>query len=209
MIKAVIFDSGGVLHAQDDDVKNDVAEALGLSLHQVIRIWHSTIVLLGTGEINEPTFWKIVCKTYDLDPVAASSNLLGKGFASRFQPFDSVLAFCESLRQRGLVTAVLSNTIEPHAKVCQAAGVYAPFDHVFLSHRIRLLKPDPAAYRYALAQLALEPVETAFIDDRRDNVEAAREIGMHGLVFASIRQLRERLGVILEREGMPSPTRPR
>jgi HAD superfamily hydrolase (TIGR01509 family) len=61
------------------------------------------------------------------------------------------------------------------------------------------VKPDPAIYRTLTARYGLDPAETLFIDDRKENVEAAVAEGWHGYHFnarnpeESCNELREAL----------------
>jgi FMN phosphatase YigB (HAD superfamily) len=43
------------------------------------------------------------------------------------------------------------------------------------------------------------PSETIFVDDREENIQAARDAGIHGMVFESVAQLRKDL----EQLGFP------
>ena len=56
-----------------------------------------------------------------------------------------------------------------------------------------VMKPDAAIYRQAEQRFALEPGATVFIDDRSENVDAARALGWHGIVHASYADTRTRL----------------
>lgn len=56
------------------------------------------------------------------------------------------------------------------------------FDGVYYSHLIRLRKPNRDIYEYVMADAELVPEETLFIDDLSVNVEAAKSLGMRGLV---------------------------
>jgi putative hydrolase of the HAD superfamily len=53
-----------------------------------------------------------------------------------------------------------------------------------------LAKPAPAIYRHALAQLAVQPEEALFIDDKLANIEAARALGMQAIEYSTVEQLR-------------------
>ena len=89
--------------------------------------------------------------------------------------------------------AVLSNTIEPHAKPVRESGLFEPFDYVFLSHEIGLRKPDPAAYQHVVETMKVDPEKSVFIDDDPENVEAATQLGMHGVVAKDEKQVIEDL----------------
>jgi FMN phosphatase YigB (HAD superfamily) len=58
---------------------------------------------------------------------------------------------------------------------------------------VGLRKPDPAIYEYAISELAVRPTETVFIDDDKTYIEAARALGINGVVFISSKQLAEDL----------------
>lgn len=56
------------------------------------------------------------------------------------------------------------------------------FDGVYYSHLIRLRKPDREIYEYVLADAELVPEETVFFDDMEVNVEAAKAVGIQGIL---------------------------
>ena len=192
-IQSVIFDVGGVLHENPPGISDDLAHELGLSAKDLSSLWSNEITSLGLGEIDEAGFWEIVARKYGTRFVDASENLLGRVFASKLSASSEVLAIVEDVRSLGVRTAILSNTIEPHAKAVRSAGLYDGFDSVFLSHEIGLRKPDPKVYEHALEVLGLEPRDAVFIDDRHENVTAALHIGMYGIVFTDPYNLRRDL----------------
>ncbi|KUO05708.1 HAD-IA family hydrolase [Streptomyces sp. DSM 15324] len=49
--------------------------------------------------------------------------------------------------------------------------------------RIRAAKPDTAAFRHCVTALRAAPAYFLFVDDREENVRAARDVGMNGHVF--------------------------
>ena len=59
------------------------------------------------------------------------------------------------------------------------------------------MKPDPQIYRIALDKLEVKPDEAVFVDDMRTNVEAARKLGMQGILFQSQEQTLHELKVLL------------
>ena len=68
------------------------------------------------------------------------------------------------------------------------------FEHVFVSSRIGLVKPDPAIYNHAVAAMGAEPGEVTFVDDKEVNVDGAVQAGLRGFVFTGVDQLRRDLG---------------
>lgn len=139
--------------------------------------------MLGVGEITEAIFWELIAQKYGTRQVAVSENLLGRRFEADLEPHDTVLQLIRELREQDIELAILSNTIEPHAKVLRSRGLYDSFDKVFLSHEIHYRKPDSEAYQYVLRAMHADPQSTLFVDDDPDNVAAAEDMGMTGLVF--------------------------
>ena len=65
------------------------------------------------------------------------------------------------------------------------------FKKMFLSHEMRLLKPDPEIYRQAIAGGGHRADECLFIDDSQKNVDGALAVGMHAALLKPGASLRE------------------
>ena len=59
-----------------------------------------------------------------------------------------------------------------------------------ISSEVHLLMPDVRIYQCLMGKYGLKAEECVFIDDRKENVEAARSIKMQGIVFVDALQLR-------------------
>lgn len=189
-IETVIFDAGGVLHQSNTAVTTDLMSELGIDKQALKQIWAEQIPLLGSGKINEGEFWQLVQENHNIRQVSVNENLLGRAFAESLLPFEDVKRVVKELRLKGVQTAVLSNTIEPHARALYEAGVYDDFTGpIMLSHEIGLLKPDEAIYQHALERVGAAPGATIFVDDDRENVSVATSLGVNGIVFENPRQL--------------------
>jgi len=67
------------------------------------------------------------------------------------------------------------------------------FHGVLLSGEAKVLKPDRRIFEIFLHTFRIEPSRAVYIDDRRENVEAAMGLGMRGIVFRDSRTLRAEL----------------
>ena len=56
---------------------------------------------------------------------------------------------------------------------------YSYFDKLYVSCEIGLSKPNKEIYQYVLNDEKLNPAETIFVDDRKQNLIGAKEVGMH------------------------------
>lgn len=90
------------------------------------------------------------------------------------------------LDDRGIVLGLLSNIPEDLAVRYEATQPWLErFAVRGLSCRIGSAKPEPAAYEWCIRELGLPPEEILFVDDRAENVHAARQLGLRGHVFTS------------------------
>ncbi|QIG82015.1 HAD family hydrolase [Stakelama tenebrarum] len=78
-------------------------------------------------------------------------------------------------------------------------AVFAPFRDIVVSGEERMVKPDPAIYALALDRFGLEGPDAVFVDDSPPNVDAARDAGIHAVLFTGAEDFRaelERLGLL-------------
>ena len=188
-IEAVIFDAGGVLHESNSAVTDDLVKELGLEQETLEKIWANQIPLLGSGKIDEAEFWEQVSSEHGIRQVEVAENLLGRAFTEALKSHVPVIELIKELGTSGVKLAVLSNTIEPHAKALKDAGLYDGFDYLFLSHEVGMRKPDAAIYEHALAELGTKPEATIFVDDDPENVKAAEALGIKGVVFDDVEKV--------------------
>ena len=71
--------------------------------------------------------------------------------------------------------------------------IWSSFDGVVISCRINLVKPEVAIYRHLLKEHGLDPVDTIFIDDMPENLEAASSTGIRTIRFVNADQCRQDL----------------
>lgn len=190
MIKAVIFDVGGVLHTDENEfVKQDIIDTLSISEETYSRAYSRLVPQLGKGEISESEFWKQFLVETGSKKKLPSESLWQREYAKRFKKNLEVLKLVEKLKKSGLKLGILSNTIDPHAQVNRREGVFALFDEVVLSHEVGLRKPDPEMFKLILERLKVKPEEAVFVDDLVENVEAAKKLGIDSIIFVDQHQL--------------------
>ncbi len=90
-----------------------------------------------------------------------------------------VLALVERLRGRGVYCALASNQERIRARhMSDALGYARIFDREFYSCDLGCTKPSATFFEEVIRRAELDPARTLFIDDRLDNVEAARACGL-------------------------------
>lgn len=101
------------------------------------------------------------------------------------------------LRERGTRLLGLTNwSTETFPRGVAAVPAIGELEAVVVSGEIGLVKPDPAIYEHLIATLEVEPARTLFVDDRAENVGAARALGFRGHVFTTATALRRELAVL-------------
>ena len=80
-------------------------------------------------------------------------------------------------------------------------GIANAFDVVVISSCEGLMKPDPAIYQLTLERLGVAAEEAVFVDDFRENVAAAQQVGLHATRFRGLTPLRQWLRGL----GVPAP----
>ena len=68
-------------------------------------------------------------------------------------------------------------------------------DGAVISYEIKIVKPEPGIYEALLTKYGLQAKECVFLDDKAENIEAAKALGFHGIV---VEQAKQELKMLLE-----------
>lgn len=197
MIKAVIFDAGGVLHPSNRAVSEDLKQELGLTDDQVTEFFATYLPPLLKGEITETEIWQQAKTAFGIRDVTNQERLLTRAFESKLHKSEDVYAVVNQLKAKNLKVMLLTNVSYLFAEVLERLGHYEPFQYKILSYQVGLAKPDIAIFELALKELDVKPHEAVFIDDQEENVRAAEQLEIHGVIFKDSEQLKRELGRLL------------
>ena len=189
-IVAGIFDVGGVLcRADSKKLKKDIQDTLGLTDDQLSKVAYDIIYRIETGEISEEDYWEEFKIREKINFIP--KNLLSRNFEKEFKILPA-FEIVKKLKSK-ISLAALSNTFLSHADIIREKGIYEPFDFVILSYEVRMRKPDLGIFKFTLKRLGVDLKQTFFVDDREENVEAARKIGIKSFLFESPQSLKKEL----------------
>lgn len=186
MIKAVIFDLGGVVFK--GSVKNfqKKAEKLGFELKKGNETCFDEKLQLGQCSIRQALERVFEKKLSDEEFIE-----LARVFLSNWQIDKAVLEYAKALGKRYKV-AVLSNSDRSYEEKYDAVLKKA-FSPILYSHRERMVKPDLEFFRLALKKLGVQAEEALMVDDAKENEKPCRQLGIHFVQFKGIERLKKDL----------------
>ena len=192
-LRAVVFDFGMVLTSSPDPAAHaELVRITGLSAERLDGLYWADRHAYDEGKLTGLEFWQKLCRDAGLCLTPAAIEELNLWDARMWTTQNpAMVAWQQRLKERGLVTGILSNMGDNvHANILREFKWLAGFDVLVWSYELRLAKPDPAIYAHLLEKLGTRPEETLFLDDKPVNIEAAWALGMRGLVFSTVEQLR-------------------
>jgi putative hydrolase of the HAD superfamily len=198
MIKAVISDFGGVIVRTDDlRPRRALAEKYGKTVRELdALVFNSPAAQAATvGKQPESAIWEHVAKSLSLSP-AETAYFRYQFFAG--DSFDSELVrFLANLRTQRK-TALLSNAWSGlrHLLSTRFPMLYA-FDEAIISAEVACAKPGQDIFQLTCQRLGVEPGEAVFLDDFEENIEGARQAGLHTVHFLTSRQARADIAALL------------
>lgn len=199
MIKNIIFDVGKVLVSYEPDA---YMISLGLDEHKRKRIneamfqnelWDKSDQGLGTPEDFLREF------TGNAPELAEEIRQIHTTVGNTVEMMPYACDWIRELKERGYRLYILSNYSENMINQTREKLLFLPLmDGVVFSYTIKELKPSPRIYEYLCDTYGLIPGECVFLDDREENVEGARKMGIQGILFQSYEQGKKDLDVLLQ-----------
>lgn len=209
---AVIFDLGGVImkngsprdftRRYPDHDPAHIAELLMGPHHlDTDHPWHR----VERGEITFAECRRLTKQILDDAGIVARpsdpASTTESNNAFQFRLDDDMVAFIHDLKSAGRPIGVLTNNVREFREWWWPLLDFASiFDTVVDSHEVGMRKPNPAIYRMTLERVGATAERTVFLDDLLANVEAANNVGMHGVLVeedsgAAIRRARQLTGL--------------
>ena len=143
-------------------------------------------------------YWQRVASDLSIDGNPPAEDLIAIDVASWMSFRGEMWQLAAEARAAGIRTAVLSNGIrEVLAQLDVERPLSAHFDVVVISYAVGCAKPDALIYQITLDRLGVAPAHALFVDDRAENIEGARRLGIDTLHFTGperIDELKRRMG---------------
>ena len=198
MIKAVLFDFGGVL--AEEGFKQGlraIAKERGLDPEDFYEIAGELVYQMGyvMGSSDEKAYWDTV---REKTGVKGADKEFREEILKRFELRPDMMEVVEKIRSSGLIVAILSDQTNWLDELDQRTPFHHHFDYVFNSFHLQKTKRDPSIFVDICAVLGVRPEEGLFVDDNLENIERAASQGLRTIHFKDVGKFKKEIEGLFE-----------
>jgi putative hydrolase of the HAD superfamily len=180
MIDTIIFDFGDIFINLDKQATINGLQRLGLTS------WNEDLdelnISFEKGEISRDNFLLGIQKhipNATIEEILVAWNAVLLDFPLHRLEFLQLLSQKYRLFLLSNTDAIHINHFEQREGTSFYSDFYQCFEKVYFSYEMGMRKPDSKIYKTLLRQHELSPKRTLFVDDKKDNTEAAAALGIH------------------------------
>ena len=179
MISTIIFDFGDIFIDLDKEKCFDEFRKLGLTeLHEDLKKQNS---LFEIGKITELEFiqgYQKYIPQASIEQIRAAWNSLIGDFPLHRLEFLQLLSKKYQLFLLSNTDSIHISHFEHKVGVSFYSDFYQCFEKIYFSHELKMRKPDPEIFNFIINKHDLSPKRTLFVDDRKENTDMAKSLGM-------------------------------
>lgn len=194
-IKALFWDIGGVLltNGWDREQRAQVTASFGLDAAEFTERHKLAAPELELGRM---TLAEYMDQTVFYEPRDFSPAEFRAAMEAVSRPYPDSLALARELSAQVRMYSLNNEGRDLNEYRIATCGLQEFLLAFFSSCYLGVLKPSPAIYRLGLSFAGVRPGEAVMIDDRAQNVQAARSVGMHAVQFRDAAGLRQDLAAL-------------
>lgn len=106
--------------------------------------------------------------------------------------------YLKELKTRGFRIYILSNLSKESYEYNCKYEFFKFVDGGVYSYEMKKIKPDPEIYIELLNKYNLVPEETIFIDDTKENIDAANDLKIKGVIFNNLDQAKKEIETLIK-----------
>jgi putative hydrolase of the HAD superfamily len=190
--RVVLFDYGEVISVSPS--AEDRAELLAIAGADPEPFWRSYDGHrdeLDRGLLSVPQYWSRIAEDVGADwSLATVQRMWAIDFRSWITVEPGTVELIDRLHRGGTRIALLSNAGFDYASPFRFSPLAQCFERMFVSAEMLSLKPDPEIYLEVARELAIDPQQIVFIDNKLVNVEGATALGITAHHFTTVDGLR-------------------
>lgn len=197
-IKALFFDMGGVILRTDNKTpRQKLGEKYGMSYDEIDAFVFqcSASKKASIGMIKEEQLWADVAERLNISLEEADEfhELFFSGDAID-QKIISLLRNSKGKYRTGLI----SNAWSGLPAWMERESIIDAFESVVISAEKGIVKPNAGIYQIAMDELGVKPENSIFVDDMPENIQAANDLGMLGILFTDQNRLFDQLSQLID-----------
>ncbi len=190
----LLVDFAGVIgHPQRDTDLPEIADVLNISAIDLEAAYWAHRADYDRG-LDDLQYWSRVT-SHPMTPTAVD-RLVELDRASWTRLNHETIDVLARHHQNGSRVTLLSNAPGFLARAVSALPELSFFDAMTFSCGLGIAKPDPQSFTRTLAASGATIADTVFIDDRAENIEAANDLGIRGVLFVDARGLDSSLELV-------------
>jgi epoxide hydrolase-like predicted phosphatase len=192
-IQAIVFDFGGVIVEAN---RNEVIRFIVAEFKVTEQEAKDVLVKFKSYWINggnEKEFWENYAQEKEIILPKDWFQQWHSTLLHSLKEIPGIIEIIQGLKKQGFIIALLSNVRKEQAEYIRSLGYYDLFQPALLSYEMGCEKPDPRIFQILLSELNLSPDVCLFIDDKKENVEAAKTLGIDSIQFFNVQLFKEEL----------------
>lgn len=184
MIKNIVFDMGNVIidfnpkEIVNNYTKNNEDKKILLDIVFYGQEWLD----LDRGTLELPDAIKQIREKLPINLKDTGEKIL-KTWTEYISEDDKMKNLMKDLKKKGYNTYILSNAPYNMFKYLSNSEIPRLVDGMIISCEEKVSKPEEEIYNRLFTKFNIKPEESFFIDDRKQNIEASRKLGMAGHVY--------------------------
>lgn len=194
MITTIIFDIGNVLvdfcwekYIESFHFSDEVTDRLGKAT-VLSDSWNE----FDRGALDDEEMIQLFIKN---DPgIEKEIRMICEDIHDMLVIKEYAIPWIKHLKENGYRVLYLSNFSLKAKRECADSLAFMPYmDGGIMSYEVKCIKPDSEIYKLLIDKYELTPSECVFLDDRAENCEAAKKLGLEAIVFTSKEAAEEKL----------------
>jgi len=187
-IKNILFDLGNVII--DTDINLTIQEFKKFGIENITKVLGTDLnkdfyYNFEKGFLSDISFRKKINDEFNLQLTAQQFDYAWNKMLLTIKP--NKIEILKKIKSKYKIF-LLSNTNKIHIDYIEKQDYWFNYlyDYKFYSHQIGCRKPDNDAFIKVISLSGIKPEETLFIDDRIENIEAAKKLKFKTILFQNI-----------------------
>lgn len=197
MITTIVLDIGQVLAdfrwkdylnecGYDEETQQRISKASVLT-----NVWREQ----DRSAISDEELIKLCCEQ---DPsVTAEIKQLFTDITKLVRPYDYSADFVKQLKDNNYKVYLLSNYGKTSFEYAKEHFEFIKLvDGGVISYEVKYIKPEPEIYKALIEKYNINPEDAVFLDDVKENLEAAKAFGFHTILVREFKNALEELKIL-------------